>query len=702
MAALVLVLVGGLLLLPSSDLSRFDGLPLGTVPEFAGLALLVPLLASRALRRHHRRALARCGPRLGWALVGAGGLALALKLALFGAGVHAGFLACYRTPLGAPPAGPCERSWENPFFRFAVTRVEPAVNFAPDTWNLSFVNSLRFDFWDREAGSVRRDRLPIEATWRGEVERAEPWTMRVTYVGRAAVSIGSATWELPARYDGPVSRRLEVPAGRHPVMVGFAFDDGSRVQGPPPPGPYATFRLLRERPAGGEVPLRPARPGWGWRAAARLADGLVGILLGWLLLVLVPAIRGAWPVLLVSAVVGGLGVLAPVLPWLVDPRAMLAAQTLLLIALLASNRSRTRLAVFFAVIGLAVVAAAHRVGARHVVLLRSAGDDWLIYESFARTILETGSLRGGEDVFFHQPLFRYVLFGTRLLLGDGELPLLAAGLAGLTFGVLWATGRLAGRHRPPAWTAACLGIGLLLLALVDSAPVVWHVLAPLSEPVTWLALLVLFPLLFTCDSAWAWGVGAALAGLSVATRPNQAPAVLLLMIVFLATALPRRPRAALTAGGLCLAIALLPLVHNVFYGAAWVLFATTGDHPKNITAPPGRWLAMFHDPGARALVETHLRHLAFWLRSPDVMLDLAAHGLQVAWLAAIVGVACRRIRVPARTVALLALPAAYLAVHLFYDATNYFPRHVVVAYLAMGLVALQVTGSAAPRPPTHP
>ena len=692
MAGLVLALLGALLLLPSSPLQRFDGLPLGSVPEFTALALLLPLLASRVVRRVHRRAFGRGGPRLRRALFGAGLLALGLKLVLLGAGVHESFLACYRTPLGPPPAGACERSWENPFFRFAATRLDRAVDFAPGRWNLSFVNSLRFNFYAEVPGKVRRDRLPIEATWRGDVERSEPWVARVTYVGRATVSIGPATRELPTRYDGPATVRLEVPAGRYPLAVRYGFDDGSRTQGPLPSGPYATLRIARERPAGGEARLRAARAAWGWRAAAWVADGLLGALVGWVLVVLASVVRRAWPALVVGAAVGIFGVLVPVLPRLADAPAVLAAQGLLLIALLASNRSRTRLALFFAALGLAVVMAAHRVGAHHVVLSRSAGDDWLTYESYARTILESGSLQGGESVFRNQPLFRYVLFGVRLLLGDGELASLAWGLTALVFGVLWAVGRFAGRRRPRGRTAVYLGVGLLLLAVVNSAPVVSQVLAPLSEPATWIALVFAFPLLLASDSARAWGVGAALAGLSIATRPNQAPGTILLLGAFLATALPLRPRAALVAAGLSLAAALLPLAHNLYYGGRWVLFTTTAAVPATLALPPARWPALLHDPGARALAWTQVQHLVFWLPQQDQTLDLAVHGLQAAWLLAIAMVGLRRVRASAPTVVLLALPAVYLAVHFAYDATSYFPRHVIVGYLAMGLVALYVAG----------
>ena len=135
MASWVLALLGAALLLPSSNLQTFDGLPLSTFPEFALLGLFVPLVASRGLRRLYARFVRRLGP-----LVARGGLVavmlvLGAKLMLLASGSHTGFVACYRTPLAPPPGGECERSFENPFVRFGATRIDRYVDFRPDTWN---------------------------------------------------------------------------------------------------------------------------------------------------------------------------------------------------------------------------------------------------------------------------------------------------------------------------------------------------------------------------------------------------------------------------------------------------------------------------------------------------------------------------------------------------------------------------------------
>jgi hypothetical protein len=142
MAQWVSALLIAALLVPSANLQVFDGLPLSHLPEFVGLVLLLPVLASRSLRRLYARQLRRCGPRVTRSLLAAGALALSVKLVLLATGVHAGFLACYQTPLSRA-RGSCEHSFENPFWRFDATRLDRHLDFGPDNWNLGFFNSLR-------------------------------------------------------------------------------------------------------------------------------------------------------------------------------------------------------------------------------------------------------------------------------------------------------------------------------------------------------------------------------------------------------------------------------------------------------------------------------------------------------------------------------------------------------------------------------
>ena len=129
-------------------------------------------------------------------------------------------------------------------------------------------------------------------------------------------------------------------------------------------------------------------------------------------------------------------------------------------------------------VSLSVLIARRSVSALGTVLTRSAGDDWLTYESHARTILDTWSLHGGEDVFYNMPLYRYVRFSERLLLGDGDLLVFAAGLTTLYFGAVWMVARVAAGRQATIrgrWSVALAGS--LVLMLTASTAIVNFVLA---------------------------------------------------------------------------------------------------------------------------------------------------------------------------------------------------------------------------------
>ena len=46
-------------------------------------------------------------------------------------------------------------------------------------------------------------------------------------------------------------------------------------------------------------------------------------------------------------------------------------------------------------------------------------------------------------------------------------------------------------------------------------------------------------------------------------------------------------------------------------------------------------------------------------------------------------------------VALAFVPAMYLGVHVFYAVGNYYPRHIMAAYFAMGLVTMTIAAQRA-------
>lgn len=707
-------LLGLLLLVPSANYQVFDGLPLSRGWEFVGLALLIPLLLSRSLRRLHARWAHRWPRALGIVAVTVGVSALGAKLLLLGSGTHQGFLACYRSPLEAPTTGPCERSFENPFFRFAVTRVDRALSFGPDDWNLGFLNTIRFDRHYVGSEQRLRWRLPIQASWQGVVERPEPWVARVTYAGEATILVdpqgppaGRTVSRLLPHYGPPRTIGVPMPAGRHVLRVDYRFDDGSRRDGPAPVGPWATLQIDRGRGPDGREPgaaVRPVRPPFSWRALAGATDVAVIVLAVPLVLFYVGLLwRDAWLLALV-------GVAAPLVDRL-DPARLGIPTSLGLCALLAlvagpvlGRRWRRRLlGAYFALLYIAVFVTLRSFHRLDVVTLRAWAGDPLFYESHARSILETWSLEGGEPVFFYQPGFRYIRFVERLLLGEGDGLLSIVALTALYWGLSWAFARLWPRPRPTGLRVAAFGVmAALVLTLASSPPIVFFVQVSLAEYPTWIFLPLLFPLLFVSRSPRDWLRGGLLIGLSLLTRLNQIPPLLALLAMFAWRAWRIRPRPAVMATGLVFAMLTLPLVHNLYYGGRAIWTTTGGAAAINYVLPPRELFRLFDDRDIQARTWYQIDHM-FYLHTlrdqfprGDWVSWAAIHGIQLLWLAVGLGTLARR-NAPRTTKLLVGWPLVYLGVYLVYQVDYSYPRHIIAGHLAMGLVTLHAVGRGWPR-----
>lgn len=679
-----------LLFMPSSTFHLFDGLPLSSLPEFAALVLLLPVVIGRAVQRSFGRFLAgRAHLALAWYLVIA--LALSLKVALLFA-EPSGFLACYRSPVEAPPAGPCERSFENPLFRSSVTRIDRELNFGSSNWNLSFVNSLRWNIYPWVKGNISRDRLPLSVSWRGRVDSEHPGTAEVTYVGTGVVSLGSSVLALPPSYNGESAARLPLSAGTSALDIQYAFDDGYRTGGHAP-GPYATFRLRMIDGAGKPLALRPVAPALGWRIAGGVIDaailGVTGLLVwfyAWILR------RDAW--WLVGVAATAVAVHWPGRLRLDEPWVLFAVVVVLMVRIAGRHRARSVVVAYFSLIYLGLFRRSLGSPDLHGVLYRPVGDDWLTYESFGRSILETWSLEGAEPVFYYQPLVRYVSFLSHLLLGDGDTLISVMLHSLLVLSVLWSVAKLRPRmQRRTMWLSLFDMAAVCAVALVLSAPVLTLTRLGASELASWIALPLLVPLLFGSHSTRSWLAGTALLGLSFLARSNQAPALLFLFGLFFIGAVRSNVRAALLAAGLLGVVAVLPATHNLYYGQRFVLSTTTAAIPENLDLPPGRLVRSVWSDGPDGLVAlhkmrlmTHLTELKAHLTQNTVLTEIAFHGLQVAWGVALLGMLVAKI--PPRQSLLLLTPALYLGVHLVYQIHVYYPRHVVVGYLAMGIVTM--------------
>src|SRR4051812_23452165 len=268
----VLLLLWAVVLALPGAVTRFDGIPFNTLTEAIVVALLLPVACSTALRRLIDRVVARTSwlrPALFAMVLLAGAAKATLATAR-----PPGFAGCYESTLSPPPAGRCERSFDNPFFRFDATRIDPVIDFRPQDWNLSFINSLRFNFYPWVRDLRRSDRLPLRVAWRGIVD-SDRQDAQITYVGEGTLGVDATTIDLPPIYESKNTVRFTIPPGRHVVRIYYTFDDGSKTDSRRL-GPYATLQLMAVAADGQpQGPLIAARPPISVRVTGLLVDVIV-------------------------------------------------------------------------------------------------------------------------------------------------------------------------------------------------------------------------------------------------------------------------------------------------------------------------------------------------------------------------------------------------------------------------------------------
>ena len=697
------------LLVPSAPWHLFNGLPLSTLAEFGALILTAPLLVSSGLRRLCARHLRLSNPALSYTCSGVLILATALKFILFSARASGGFEACYQSLSGPAIPWICEKSYENAFFRHGVTRTDRTIDFGGANWNFSFVNSLRFNFDPSVKGSVLRDRLPFAATWRGATDVWARTRGEVVYIGEGLLRVSStARIPLPPSYGAHGQVMFDLPPGRHVLLLQYRFDDGARAQDGIPRGGRARLRLRVYDPRSGTWHVAVAAdPPTGWQAAGWALDALTlaGLItFGWLYGLLMW--RSARYVLLAAVAVGVLIANDPTAEVLgaieagdnVGVGLVLPALTAgLLVWCQRAPRPSTLLLAFLAIVWMNGCRQDLREYGFATVIYRGAGDDWLTYESFARSVMEVWSLHGGEAAFYYQPLYRYIRSAAHVLLGDGDILIALFAQSSLVWALFWLFTRMA-RQMPlrGPWNHLAGAAAVTVVILATSEPVSRLILIGASEPAAWIAFPFIFGWLATSRSSREWKAGTVLLGVSALTRMNHAIALGWMFLVFAARNVRRWPAVIALSVVILALFSILPGMHDWYYAGQFSWLPTEYNQPHTIPMPPARWLTIHQDREAmwqaRRQVEAIGSLLPFQpnylrpTRQASAIFDVACHGLQAVWILSVVLVVRARERAPVAAAVLL-VPALYLGVHLFYQVTDYYPRGIVIGHIAFGVTA---------------
>ncbi len=683
LACILLILA----LIPSVNYHLFNGFPLSSLAEYALLISLLPFVFLRKFSRLHTMRLGRLWRRLPLAFVLLAVLATAAKAALFQSGTYEGFKGCYASPSAPPAAGSCERSYENPFFRFGATRLDRSLWFDQSNWDLGFVNSTRFQFYTLP-GMVDRMRLPLTVGWTGNVAVGQNEQVVVTYVGEGQIKIGETETILPAVYGKAGEVTLMVPQGIHPVDIHYAFDDGYR-SGDPTPGEYAVFRLWQTTESGERLPLTALPSPVFWRFLGGFVDLVTAALWASILYAYLIILRRKLIVLLVVVLAGWGSLVAPKLPGLDPSRLLLILLGALFVYFLLQRRAKHSLLLAYlclACLGLIrVLMDGHGL---MTVIVQVAGSDFLTYESFAREILETGSLRAGEDIFYYQPAYRYLAFILHLLLGEGSVLVSALAVTALNWGILFVSDRLI-RHAE-SWLRRLITLGTIsiVLILVNAGMVVNELVITqgASEYPTWIILSVALGFILSPKPSKFWFITTLLIGLGMIIRTEQIPALAVVYLIFLIRTYRAGRKVLMPSLGLLLGIFLLPALHNLYYGSAFAILPVSKGIPESLAISPIKALTTLASRDTQQIIIQQIKNMAGFGSRFTVSMGLALplHILQALWLFAWLYALIRWRSTGWVSKLVLLLPFAYLGVYLFYYSHYDYPRHVLAGYLAMG------------------
>ena len=678
-----------------------------------------------------------------WVLISLLGVLLAFASLTLKVGIgvtsELGFRSCYQIESPINPEGfrdgSCEATYDwfrpNSGSRFDANIAFGSLN-NPDSsldslkttnWNLSAINHLIYNYYDWDPRLPLRERLPLTVYWAGQTPNTDP--LVVTYLGEGVIRSGDQTIPFVPTYTTPNSVVVENRSDKE-ISIEYTWHPPDGSVNPP----FAAISLTNT--SGTSVgPLVPATSG----ALLLLTAGMIfGSLIAiWILAVRVLLtrdrgfIRGrrvtmtAWASMLLwafSLLSLNKSVWGPAL-----------SSVLLLIMFLTVgirySRGTTRLIAFLS-IGVTALVGVFGAGVpwRFIPVLRG-GDDFLTYESFAREILITGSLRAGEDVFYFAPGVRYSLFGLHALFGDGNSWIWVISIVLLLVSAWLVINRLvvsslatldAFRPGKDPWIVLGGALGVFGLGLLIGSDVVWRSgIVLLSEFPTWPALMIALVLSLSSKGRIAilLSVGLLL-GFALAHRSNQAigiGAIAVTAIVFAWKANGVRRTTACKTGAL--AAVFLPLaavaglipLHNWIYGRRLVfthdpqvVSLTTVVEPSELLRGSEAWLAAWQQTQGLLILPSsdfpipYDASLAFGeYASTFSPTGWAARLLQVAVVVSVVLCVLRLPGTRWRDLWLLVVPVGFFLPHIFLNLSTYYPRHTIAGYLTLAIVLIAIS-----------
>lgn len=579
----------GLLVLPDAHRGIFDGLPITDPIE----GLLVILIGAISLVPGQFFKFQRTSLFSGVFIVLVI-VALSLRLFNWSSGVSNGFQACYRNLVNPLPIGQCEFSTDQGLVHTPYTRIDTRLDFAGPGWRLGFLNTNQFNFYPWLPGKILRDRLPFEASWSGTI-LLPPKTKLLLFelVGDLSLNIGGQLKTYKSYKQQPVIitfplLEFEKQEGPLPIKINYHFDDGARSGQPLPNNAPPILKVLLQDSSD----QKQVYDASSLRLYHKTFDTYYLSYLVSLLLLMLLLIISGWSFICYTKSFSYSTILVSFL--------LIAYAFIPFFTLSRFNYNpdlhHTLFILFTAWAVFGTRALQHNLHAPWPFLFISlalltfltdlngcfrcfsdstimgAGEDWLTYETWAFNILEEGSLRGGRDIFYNQPLYRYWLAGLHIIFGDSLIPLRIVEKLSTVFlgiAIVWT---LTFSLSSSFLKQVVLLFGVLFGAIITELALQSFADRGLSE--TLYTILLLGAVLAYLRSKNLLAV-AVLCSLAAITRYNMLPATLALFLILIWL---KKPTSFYSIALAILAseiILSLPILHNWVYGGNAVFIPTS-------------------------------------------------------------------------------------------------------------------------------
>lgn len=629
------------------------------------------------------------------------------------------FRGCYKiiSPINLEYASTydCERSWEN-LFTDNFTRNDSNITFGfnqeskkvnkhinDGNWNLSALNSGVYAYYQDDQPNPYK--LNLEISWIATLLNKQ--SIQVGYLGEGKIKVNNEVVDLPESYSKLTFKTIELNNEVNNIQLIFKWDKSRAKEN------YAAVSLTN---LNGEL-IQNYNP-----LAHVVLEVVINIFsIGGIIFLLIivtthfirrlskPNIRINIPNLFLLTLASGTNL---VYYNLESNFIWLSVYLVFVFLLLFSVSKFYKNRLFFGLTNLYLLWVTLILNSKFghenftKVIYRSRSDDFLTYESFARNILTSGSLQGGEDVFVYSPLIRYLLLVVHFFIGDADNLIFVIYLFFLFFAVNLLFKNLNLRLSSITTQDFILILTLLFFVIfLSSSPIFFGGFTLLSESPTWIILIFIFAIL--CKEKYStinYIFIFFLSGILIMFRANQIVGVFIILILSLKLFLDLSPnllrkqylyKICFLLSPAFLSSFLITFFHNVYYGQRIQFLQTSLPLPVNFPLQVSDIFSIGSDPSIRnAFIEQAKGLLAF---SPDLLTNdyfdifiVSVRFAQVGFLLLCFYLLWNFSQNKLSFFIALCIPIGFLLPHLFIQIFVYHPRHIVIGYLSIYLILIYV------------